>query len=226
MDRVTVRSEDSKEFADIRAEAQGEGQPLARFFGFGELLGLPVLVQLHPVFDAPQEDVGGFQFLNNLLAKQLELKQTIQAPQGIRFIELWVAPAIDELQRLHQKLHFANTTRPQLHVELFPPEPVAGALGSNPVAHGAQLIEGLEVKKPAEDKRPNFPQESQAQRPLAGHRPGLEEHLPLPGLTVFQIVIRSRSIGGDQRAVLTMGPQAMVHQEDAVPFGALGQEAG
>ena len=130
-----------------------EGQPHSPLFGFREFLGLPVLVQLHPVFNSSQEGIGGFQLISNLLVEEFELEQPIQTAQGIRFIQLRMTPAIDELQRLHQKLHFANAAHTELHIELLRAGMVLGAFGSNAVAHGAQLIKSLKIQEASEDKR-------------------------------------------------------------------------
>ena len=122
-----------------------------------------------------------------------------------------VTPTPDQLERLHHKLDFTNTTTAQLDIIL---KPFAPHLAANHGFHTAQGLERTEIHILAVNKWPQALHQHLPSALVASHNPSLDHRVTLP-VTPLVLIIRLEG-GKTQRqcATLAIGPQAHVHTED------------
>jgi len=222
VDHLAVRLQGRKELVSTFPESQDHAQPIQGLLGSRKLLSLPVLIQLDPVLDSPQKDVGIPQVLSDLRGKDSGVSQLFQAAQGVWLIQIRLPAAVDELQRLDEKFDLPNASDPQLHVELIPPGARPRRFGEDPVPHGSELIQGLEIQKAPEDERPNLLQKGHPKGPVSGYWSGFKKHLALPGSPAEEIMFRCGCERRHEGSVLPLRPKAKIDLEHPIPFDAVG----
>ena len=79
-------------------------------------MGLLVVHHLHAVLDGAQEAIGGFQLVRGLRRDPLRLRQRVEHGERAPPAELRVAPAGDQLLRLHEELDLADAAAPELEI--------------------------------------------------------------------------------------------------------------
>ena len=114
--------------------------------------------------------------------------QAGKSGQGTAHAQRRLAATPHELQRLNDKLDFANATRPQLDIARIV---LAATLLPNLAVHVAQTRVGVIVEILAEDERRDHALEFLAAIP--GKRPRLEPCVALPGAPLLDEVLLQRT---------------------------------
>ena len=137
-----------------------------------------------------------------------------------------VRPPVHELQQLHRELDVAQAARPQLDLPLHGGRARRGEQALLRVvhhapAHRAHVLDEVLALHRRPDQRADGGRVRRAERQVAGHRPGLEQRLELPGLGPPVVVRGVAGEGAHQRPRLALRAQGRVHLPDAALGGHL-----
>ena len=168
--------------------------------------------ELQQVLGAAQEPVGGAEFLRVGPADVAAGGQRGQRGQRRGRAQRLVGAAVHELQQLDGELDVAQPARAEL--ELAPGLP-GGQRLLHPAPHGLHVLDEVLAAGRLPDQRAEGVRVRLAERHVAGHRPGLEQRLELPGLGPALVVGPVAGQRADQRAGPAFRAQVRVDREDA-----------
>ena len=197
----------------------------------GQGVGPAEAVQLEQVLGAAQEPVGGAQFVRVGAADVPASGQRGQRGQGRGRAQRLVGAAVDQLQELDGELNVPQAAGAELQLAAGLP---GGQRLLHPAAHGLGVLDEVLAARRLPDQRGERVRIGLAEGHVAGHRPGLEQRLELPGLGPALVVGPVAGQGTHERALAAFGPQVRVDGEDAAlgggpgadPDQARGQAAG
>ena len=183
---------------------------------YGGILGQGVRAaepaELQQVLGAAQEPVGGAEFLRVGPADVAAGGQRGQRGQRRGRAQGLVGAAVHELQQLDGELDVAQPAGTEL--ELAPGLP-GGQRLLHPAPHGLHVLDEMLAAGRLPDQRAEGIRVRLAERHVAGHRPGLEQRLELPGLGPALVVGQVAGQRADQRAGPAFRAQVRVDREDA-----------
>ncbi len=215
LDTAPVPLEHREEAVPV-PEAHGTSEAQAPFLVFREQMGLFVLPGLEPVLHQAQVLVGIVELPRRVVRQQLLLaEQAKDGPDGAD-LQVWIAPAADELERLTDKLDLADAAGTELDVVRHA---LALKLLVDHLLHVAQRLDGAEVQVAPVDERAQHGRELGARVSVAAHHPRLDHGvaLPLPGLGLVVVLHGAEAHG--QWSRVAEGAQARVDAKNEAVRG-------
>ena len=218
--RVAMRSQLAVEVLPGSEAAHG-GDARAVVLVFRQVMALRVVEVLQAMLDVAQEDVGRAQLVHRRGWKKVLLAQDSQGLQRWLDAKLGIAPAADQLHRLHDELDLADPARPELDV--------LGELAAGNVApdFGVQRPHRRQrgvVEVLAENERPHDAIERGGGRGRAAEGARLEPGIALPFAPLRDQVVLQRIEVARQRSGIAIRPQAHVDAEHEAILGLLRQQ--
>ncbi|CAM5204190.1 hypothetical protein CDEF62S_04319 [Castellaniella defragrans] len=218
-------------------EAHGLGERRRLAGRVRQQVRLLVFPVLQPVFEAAQEDVGGFQAVGLRLAQDAGAALLVQGGQQIALLQRRLAPAPDELVELHHEFDFADAAFAQLDV-VTGVDAIAGAgpplpIGADAFAQATQRGEGVEVEIFAVDE--GHPQgfDFAALRPegrfveeRAGDQSGFQPGVALPFAPLGDQVVLEGGQAPGQRPAVAVRAQPQVRAKDVAVGVEFGEQRG
>ena len=179
-------------------------------------------------------------------ANAIELRERFQRIAGTQLGQI---AAVEQLEKLDDELDVADAAAAGFHVAgksgdwLRAPmrerwdqrgrrgvcprcfrRPAAERKLLDPPFQGLNAADVGVAQIAAVDPRPERFQKLVAQREIAGHGPGLDVGLPLPGATAGVVIAHGALDAHDHRPPLPLRPQSHVDAVDAAQFGLFGQQ--
>ena len=212
--------QDGREGIAVRvAEEAREG--LDRFPLIRQRVGLLVGDHLQAVLDLAQEAIRLGKIARGVAADPAALREIVERRQRLAPAQFGMAPARDQLLRLHEELDLADAAAAELDVVAFDRDLVVALVGGHLALHRVHVGDRAVVEILAPDERRDLLQERLAEREIAGARPRLDHRGAFPVLSgAFVIVQRRRHRDRDVRRG-GIGAQPQVGAEHVAVAGAL-----
>ena len=192
------------EFA-LSPDVRGAGEPAQRLVvvGLRQQMRPGHALQLQPMFEETQELVRRTEIRGVVASDVTARGERGQRVDGRHHAQVLVHPAVHHLQELDRELDVAQTAAPEFEVALAL---VLGEQGFDAASHLLHL--GHEVGPLGRLPHHRFDRGDVivGELHVAGHRPGLEQRLELPGLGPPFVVGHMRFQGSGQRSGLPLGP--------------------
>ena len=201
----------------ITPVAEAAPEPAQVGLGRGHQVGAAQAVELDAVLERAQQPVvlveGGGVVAADVAAAGEGVEGLERRPRPQRV----VGPAVHELEELHAELDVAQPARAQLQL---PVGLRGGDVLLHAAAHGLHVLDEVLPRRRLPDHRADRREVLLPQRPVTGHRPGLEQRLELPRLGPPLVVGAVALDRADQRPVLALRAERCVDRpEHAVGRG-------
>ena len=184
---------------------------------------LQVEHDLQPVLDLPQEGVVLLEDRPFEAAQAAGPLQPGERLERVAGADLGQVAAVEQLEELDHELDVADAAAAGFHVADASAQ--TEGLLLDPPLQGLDAADVGVAQVAAVDPRPKRGEKLVAQREVAGHRPGLDVGLPLPG-PAAGVVIRHRALDAhDHRPASPFRPQPHIDPVDPAQLGLLGQQA-
>ena len=213
----------ARERLDVRVAAeQGEAREPRRIVR--DLVRLLVGHHLQPMLDAAQEDVGFAEITRDLTLDPTPRGEPAQRLQRLRHAQVRLAPAGDQLLRLHEELDLADAAAAELDVVAGDRDRAEAAIGVDLPLHGVDVGDGGKVEVLAPDEGSKLVEELAPGVEIAGAGPRLDEGRALPVLAEA-LVVDERGVGRERELRgARIGAQAQIRAEDVAVARALLQK--
>ena len=177
------------------------------------------LNDLYFVLGLTQKTVRFSQLVPHVGRNEFMPRELGESRQGTGTSQLRFVAAVDQLQRLGEKLDLADTAVAQFDIAFssFARE----QLVLDSCLHVPQLIDGRVVEIAAINKRLDLFQEVRAERLVAGHGTRFYQRRSLPTLAPGFVVEHCRAHRLHERAVGTKGTKAQIDTKDEAVFSHL-----
>ncbi len=195
------------------AESHPRGQRRESALVGREAMGLHAGHHLQLVFDVAQKQIGVKQLARPLRREISERAQTFERRRGLRTAQAHVAAAVDQHQRLNDKLELADSAAPELDIALH--QLRRAQLVFDLPLHRAQLAHRVEVEIAPIDEARQLGRESLAHFDRARHRTRAQQRGALPGLTEALVKVERACERGRQRRTPPARTQPQIEPETA-----------
>src|SRR4030095_12881585 len=182
-------------------------------------MGMSFLDDLHLVFGLTQKTVRFSQLVTHVGRDEFMPRKLGKCGHRAGIAQLRFVAAVEQLQRLCEKLDLANTAIAQFDITFLSFAREQLVLDS--CLHVPQLIDGCVVEIAAINKRLDLLQEVRAERLVAGHGTRFYQRRSLPTLAPGFVVEHCRAHRLHERAVGTKGAKAQIDTQDDSVFGHL-----
>ncbi len=200
----------------------------------GKALQLPFLARqrvrlqvghhLQPMLPGAQPHVGRAQLFRRRLRDPAMRGQRLQHVQRAPPAQRRVAPAGDELLRLHEELYLADAAAPQFQVVPGHLDVAVALHRVDAPLHRVHVGNGRIVQILAPYPRRQLLHEALAQRHVAAAGPRLDPRRPLPRLADAEIVVQRHLHWQRHRRGAGVGPQPQVDAHHLPVLGDVGQD--
>ena len=153
----------------------------------GQQVRLQIEHDLQPVLDLPQEGVVLFEDRPLQVRQAADALQLGQGFQRVAGAQLGQIAAVEQLEELDDELDVADAAAAGFHVARPPPPPRERLLLDPPLQGLDAADVGVAQVAAVNPGRERF-EKLAAQRKVAGHGPGLDVRLPLPGAAAVVVV--------------------------------------
>ena len=163
-------------------------------------LRLLIINALQQVFQTAQEQVGFAQRLRVGVGQQIQRFNRRQRRQQRPALQRRLTSAANQLEDLHNKFDFANTTGAELDVVFQPP--TAYFAGDHPF-HVTQRLDHAEINVTAEHKRPQHRAQLAGIDPVVvPHDPRFNHRVAFPVAPLLLVIIFQRRKAQHQRTAV------------------------
>ncbi len=200
------------------SKTQSRDQPLAIPLLGGQGLGLLIADLLQDVFDPAQETIGRQQAIAMGRFEGATLGDGGQRFRQVAHPQRRFTAAANKLQRLGDKLYFANAASPQLDVAL---QPLAAHLGGDHRLHLAQAVDNAKVDIAAKHEGAQHLGQLDRMLALGPQYPRLDHGVALPVAAVVLVVILHGGEGDGERPRIAKGAQPHIDPEHLTILGGL-----
>ena len=187
----------------------------------GQELCLLVIQHLDTVFDAPQENVGGMQFVPGILLDPGRLQQAFQHVERAAATQVRIAATSDELLGLDEELDLADPSPAQFHIVPGDRNLAVALVHVDLALDRLDVGDGRKVQILAPDEGDDLVQEGLAGRDVAGTGARLDQRGPFPVLTERLVIGQCGRHGHGERRGARIRTQAQVGAEDIALGGPL-----